>query len=112
MTASRGLRRAAGDRVRALDPGCFAFVMATGIVSVALLRAGQPQASAVLLVIALAGLAVLLAASAWRAAAFPAALRADLLAPARAFAFFTLVAAAWLVTFAALLATAARYRAG
>ena len=93
MTALRGLREAARDSVRTLDPGCFAFVMATGIVSVALLRAGQRPASVVLLVIALTALAVLLAASAWRAAAFPAALRADLLIPARTFAFFTLVAA-------------------
>lgn len=91
--APGGLRRAAARRVRTLDPGCFAFVMATGIVSVALLGVGQRLASAVLLGIALAGLVVLLAASAWRAVAFPRAVRADLAAPARAFAFFTVVAA-------------------
>lgn len=44
--------------------------MATGIVSVALRQAARPHLSGVLLAIAAASFAVLLAASAWRAAAF------------------------------------------
>ena len=68
-------------------------VMATGIVSAALRLAGRPRLSAVLLAIAVGGFAVLAAASAWRAAAFPADLRAGLSCPGRAFAAFAFAAA-------------------
>lgn len=71
----------------------FAMVMATGIVSAALRQDGLPQPSAVLLVIAAVQFAVLAAVSCWRAAAFPAGLRADLTRPGQAFASFALVAA-------------------
>jgi tellurite resistance protein TehA-like permease len=78
---------------RRAGPACFPVVMATGIVSAALRQAGQPYLSAALLVIAAAVFVVLLAASAVRAVAFPASLRADLGRPDRAFTWFASVAA-------------------
>jgi tellurite resistance protein TehA-like permease len=78
--------------VRSVRPGCFAVVMGTGIMSVALLQAAQIQLSAVLLAIAVTSFAVLAVASAWRAAAFPADLRADVNRPGRAFTCFAVVA--------------------
>jgi tellurite resistance protein TehA-like permease len=74
-------------------PVCFAMVMATGIVSVALQQAGAPSLSAALLVIAAAVFVVLVAASAVRAVAFPVTLRADLGHPDQAFTSFAFVAA-------------------
>jgi tellurite resistance protein TehA-like permease len=79
--------------VRRARPGSFTVVMATGIVSAALRQAGQPSLSAVLLVIAAAVFVILLAASAVRAVAFLASLRADLDRPDRAFTSFAFVAA-------------------
>ena len=67
--------------------------MATGIVSAALLDASHPHLSAGLLGVAAAAFAILAAASALRAAAFPALLRDDLACPARAFTCFAFVAA-------------------
>lgn len=78
---------------RAAEPGWFAVVMGTGIVSAALRLAGSPHLSGVLLAIAAATFLVLLAASAWRAAAFPARLRDDVTCPGRAFTCFAFVAA-------------------
>jgi tellurite resistance protein TehA-like permease len=83
----------AAPAVRGIDPGSFAIVMATGIVSAALRLAGGPAVSAALLVIATACFALLVAASALRAAAFPADLRDDLASPQTAFSGFAFVAA-------------------
>lgn len=79
--------------VRDLYPGYFALVMATGICSTALGDVGQPTASAVLLVVAIVGLVVLAGALGWRLVRYPRRVLADLGAPDRAFAFFTVVAA-------------------
>lgn len=79
--------------VRSAAPGSFAMVMATGIVSTALLRTGSSHLSGLLLIIAVTSLAVLAVASAGRAAAFPADLRDDLTSPDRSFSAFALVAA-------------------
>jgi tellurite resistance protein TehA-like permease len=79
--------------VRGIHPGSFAVVMATGIVSAALRLADGPRLSAALLAIAAACFTVLVAASAVRAAAFPADLRADLASPRSAFTGFAFVAA-------------------
>ena len=68
-------------------------MMATGIVSAALRAAGDARVSAVLLAIAVGCFAVLVAASALRAAAFPADLRADLVSPGTGFTGFAFVAA-------------------
>ncbi len=79
--------------LRAAQPGSFAVVMATGIVSAALLDASHPHLSAGLLGVAAAAFAILAGASALRAAAFPGLLRDDLACPARAFTCFAFVAA-------------------
>lgn len=79
--------------LRGVHPGSFAVVMATGIVSAALRQAGSLQLSRVLLAIAAASFTVLLGASAWQAALFPAEMRGDLRSPDRAFTSFAFVAA-------------------
>ncbi len=89
-----GVVTAVVDGVRELYPGYFALVMATGICSTALRGVGQPAASAVLLVLAAGCFAVLLAALGLRVARHPRLVARDLAAPDRAFAFFTVVAAA------------------
>ncbi len=80
--------------VRGADPRAFAMVMATGIVSVALRQAGSARLSAALLWIASAAFVVLVAASVWRAAAFPADVRGDLARSDRVFSLFAVPAAA------------------
>lgn len=78
--------------VAGLDPGSFAFVMATGVVSTALSTHGARSASAALLGLGLAAYAVLLVAYAWRALAAGGRFAADLAGP-RGFAFLTVAAA-------------------
>jgi tellurite resistance protein TehA-like permease len=77
--------------------GNFSMVMATGIVAAALRRDGLTPAADVVLAVAAAGLVVLAVAAGWRAARQPAALRAELARPDRAFAAFTLPAACGVV---------------
>ncbi|GAA4239924.1 tellurite resistance/C4-dicarboxylate transporter family protein [Actinomadura meridiana] len=79
--------------VRHLFPGYFALVMATGIVSAALLDVGRPGLSDALLAVAVVCLAVLVVLSVLRLALFPRDVGADLAAPDRTYGFFTLVAA-------------------
>ncbi|HEX5202262.1 MAG TPA: tellurite resistance/C4-dicarboxylate transporter family protein [Actinoplanes sp.] len=79
--------------VRDLYPGYFALVMATGICSIALDDVGQTAASAALLVVAAGCFVVLCVALGWRIVRYPRLVVADLVAPDRAFAFFTIVAA-------------------
>jgi tellurite resistance protein TehA-like permease len=88
---SRSPGRAA-SAVRDLHPGYFAFVMATGIVSVDGFLFGPAWLSRALLVAASAGLVVLSAALAIRLAVFPANVAADIRAPERVFGFFTVTA--------------------
>ena len=89
---------AAADRgpvasaVETLDPGYFALVMATGIVSVGVRSHGLATFSASLLWLTAAAYALLVVLTVVRAAMFPAALRADFDDPARGFRFFTFVA--------------------
>jgi len=79
-------------QVETLYPGCFAFVMASGIVSNALLAESFHGLSDLLFTVTalayllLGGLLIL------RAMRFPRALRADLFNPLCVFSFFTLVA--------------------
>jgi len=89
----RGRASPAARAVRDLDPACFAFVMATGIVSTGMSLLGPSWLSLALLAAACAGLAVLGAAFAARLVLFRANLAADLRAPDRAFGFFTITAA-------------------
>jgi tellurite resistance protein TehA-like permease len=79
--------------VRRVDPVCFALVMATGIVSAALREAGLRDLAGALLGIAVVCFVILTAASGWRAALFPADLRAGLDRPDQAFTLFAFVAA-------------------
>jgi len=77
--------------VRELDPGTFAFVMATGIVSTALLAEGATVVSAILLVIGIAGYLVLLLASGYRLVRWPRRMLDDFAGP-RGFSFLAFVA--------------------
>lgn len=79
--------------IRNVPTGAFAFVMATGIVSSALADVGQQFVSHVLLAIALAALVVLTALTTLRLIRHRADVLADTRDPARAFGFFTAVAA-------------------
>ena len=80
--------------VRGLAPGYFAFVMASGIISVGLLLEGFDALSVVLLGVCAASFAVLLTLSLWRFAAYRRDLVGDFTDPRRAFGFFTFVAGA------------------
>lgn len=79
--------------VRTLNPGYFALVMATGIVSIAMQNHHAHALSVGLLWLTVLGYAVLLTTYLWRAVAFRADVAADLSDPARAFGYFTFVAA-------------------
>lgn len=83
---------AAGRLVRSLPAGSFAFVMATGIVSTALQNIGLAVESAVLLVVAAAGLVVLAVAAVWRFAAYRPEMLREAGDPGKMFGFFTIVA--------------------
>ena len=69
-------------------------VMATGIVSVALLQAGFPDLSLALLWLAAPAFAVLTVLSACRAAAFGLDVRGELMRPDQVFSYFAVAAAA------------------
>lgn len=77
--------------IRELDPGTFAFIMATGIVSTALLAEGATVVSATLLIIAIVGYLVLLLASGYRLMRWPRRMWHDFTSP-RGFAFLAFVA--------------------
>jgi tellurite resistance protein TehA-like permease len=82
----------AAAAVRDLNPGYFAFVMATGIISTGTFLLGPSWLSRTLLVAACAGLVVLGAALAARLWFFRAEVAADVNAPDRVFGFFTIIA--------------------
>ena len=91
-TGTATSRGALTRAVETLDPGYFALVMGTGIVSVGMRNHGLTTFSMVLLWLTAAGYALLLVLTVIRAAAFPKALRGDFDDPARGFRFFTFVA--------------------
>jgi tellurite resistance protein TehA-like permease len=82
-----------GREVAHLDPGCFAMVMATGIISNAFFLEGRRGLSDALLAVNLALYSWLWVATALRATRFTSALRSDLANPRTVFSFFTIVAA-------------------
>ncbi|MGH3637072.1 MAG: tellurite resistance/C4-dicarboxylate transporter family protein, partial [Mycobacterium sp.] len=82
------------EGVRTLNPGYFALVMATGIVSVGMHNHGQYELSVALLWLGCAAFLILVVATAVRVVRFRADLAADLRDPRRAFGAFTFVAAA------------------
>lgn len=85
-------RAAANDAVAGLNPGYFALVMATGIVSIGMHNHDLTTLSTVLLWIAAAGYTILVVLTVWRAIAFPTQLHVDFTDPQKGFGFFTFVA--------------------
>lgn len=75
-----------------LPSSCFAFVMATGIVSAALLKSGRPVPAEILFWVAISALVLLVVATIWRASAYPGRFAADIISPAKTFGFFSFVA--------------------
>lgn len=89
MTVRGGI----ADALRTLNPGYFALVMATGIVSVAMYHHHAHALSVALLWLAGAELVILTVLSAFRIVAFRSEFAKDLADPGRAFTMFTFVAA-------------------
>ncbi len=87
------LRERADEAVRGLAPGYFALVMATSIVSIGMHTAGQVVVSELLLAIALTAYGVLVVLYVLRMVRHRDAIADDFADPARAFGFFTFVAA-------------------
>jgi tellurite resistance protein TehA-like permease len=87
----RSMSRAAAA-IKDLNPGYFAFVMATGIVSTGTSVLGPSWLSRVLLILASIGFVVLSVALVLRLALFRSSVAADIQAPERVFGFFTIVA--------------------
>lgn len=79
--------------VATLNPGYFAFVMGTGIISVSLNNRGLTIASRTLLGLAAAGWILLVLLHGFRMLRHPQAMHADLTSGQKAFGFFTFVAA-------------------
>jgi tellurite resistance protein TehA-like permease len=88
------LARRLDDGVRALYPGYFALVMATGIVSNGFYYLGFGALAWALLGVNAVAFPALLAATVARALRHPGALWADLVNPRMVFSFFTIVAGA------------------
>jgi len=80
--------------IRDLPPACFAFVMATGVISSGTYALGPAWLSRILLVLAAAGFVLLVGLIAIRIWHYRPRVTADLRAPERAFGFFTIVAGA------------------
>ncbi len=80
-------------KVERLNPGCFAMVMATGIVSIDLAQHGMPGLARALLALNALLYLWLLVLSIWRLLRWPRAMRDDFVNPARGAAFLTLAAA-------------------
>ncbi len=83
--------------MRSVSPESFALVMATGIVAAAVREIGLKTVGGVMLGIAAAAFVIISGAFCFRAALAPAAVRADLTAPSRAFTSFASVAACAIV---------------
>ncbi len=90
--AAHPLRAWIASQVKGLYPGCFALVMATGIVCNALFTEGHRALSDALFAFNTLAFPWLAALTASRAVCFPRALWADLTNPRIVFSFFTLVA--------------------
>lgn len=88
-----GARSGWGLRPATVAPGCFASVMATGIVSIGAHLKGLMLAAVTLFWLAVALYAFFIVLTAWRAVSHRTALRADLHNPKKAFGFFTFIAA-------------------
>jgi tellurite resistance protein TehA-like permease len=94
-SATRGQQRTLGrtaTAIKELNPGYFAFVMATGIVSTGTFLLGPVWLSRALFAVASAGLVVLTVALVIRLIFFSSSVAADFRAPDRVFGFFTITA--------------------
>jgi len=78
--------------IKHLDPGYFALVMATGIVSAAVSADGATSLSAILLGLTTVCYLVLVVAYGWRLVRYRPEFLADVADPAKCFAFFTFAA--------------------
>ncbi len=87
------LAGAVRDAVSTLNPGYFALVMGTGIISVSMHKEGFPWISAILFILAAIGWLVILVISCLRILRHRDLFRADFTDPRRGFGFFTFVAA-------------------
>jgi tellurite resistance protein TehA-like permease len=90
-----GLHRLDGwirGEVAGLYPGCFALVMATGIICNGLFLGGYRGWSELLFAVVLVAYPCLILLTLARLLLFPRALWADLIDPARVFSFFTIIA--------------------
>ncbi len=83
--------------LQALHPGNFAFVMASGIVSIGLQAVGLATLAEAMATLAIAAWLTLVALSLLRLLRHAAAVRVDLLNPRMVFSYFTLVAATSIV---------------
>jgi tellurite resistance protein TehA-like permease len=92
VPASHRLRAWIRGEIAALHPGCFAFVMATGIISNGLFLGGHRGWSDPLFGVMAFAWPGLILLTLWRLLSFPRALWADLTNPALVFAFFTVIA--------------------
>ncbi len=86
--AAHGLKA----RVRNLNPGCFAAVMATGIVSIDVMEHGMARLAVALLVLNVILWLWLLVLSVWRLAAWPHSVIEDFSTPSRGASFLTMSA--------------------
>ncbi|OKI02360.1 hypothetical protein A6A06_15035 [Streptomyces sp. CB02923] len=89
----KSYRTRAREGIERLPPGCFACVMAAGIVSRAATTIGARSLARVLLMLGALLYAGLVGATVWRIAAHRSRVAQDAADPARAFGFFTFVAA-------------------
>ncbi|MEU2794341.1 hypothetical protein [Streptomyces sp. NPDC007100] len=89
----KSYRTHAREGIERLPPGCFASVMAAGIVSGASTTIGAQTVARVLLGLGVLLHAALVGATVWRIAAHRSRVAQDAADPARAFGFFTFVAA-------------------
>jgi tellurite resistance protein TehA-like permease len=78
--------------IESLHPGNFAFVMATGIISVGLHYLELQKISDLFSLVAIVSWLVLIALCLWRVIRFPRAVMIDLTSPRMVFSYFTLVA--------------------
>ncbi|WP_291685549.1 tellurite resistance/C4-dicarboxylate transporter family protein [Bradyrhizobium sp.] len=88
----RNLRVWSDSQIATLYPGCFALVMATGIISNALFFEGQREWSAALFAVNLIAYPWLVLITILRLFRFRQAIRSDLFNPRLVFSFFTIVA--------------------
>lgn len=78
--------------IESLHPGNFAFVMATGIISVGLYYLELQKISDLFSLVAIVSWLVLIALCLWRVIRFPRSVMIDLTSPRMVFSYFTLVA--------------------